>query len=126
MMFSGCSGSSHANAVDSPLARESLKVALDHWKKGEDPKALQSSATPMVAKDFEWDSGAKLVDYELLDNGKEEDANLRVQVKITLSTQGEGKNKAGREEGLVRGEHQSVGHGLSRHHAALSRVSLVE
>src|SRR5580704_15329851 len=61
LMLSGCSGSSRANAVDTPLARESLKVALDHWKKGEDPKSLQSSATPMTAKDYEWDSGAKLL-----------------------------------------------------------------
>ena len=54
-------------AVDAPLARESLKTALDHWKNGEDPKSLQSSATPMIAQDFEWAAGAKLLDYEILD-----------------------------------------------------------
>jgi hypothetical protein len=90
VLLSGCSGPSRANAVDTPLARESLKVALDHWKKGEDPKSLQSSATPMTAKDYEWDSGAKLLDYQVLDE-KEEDVNLRVQVKITLSQQGKSK-----------------------------------
>jgi hypothetical protein len=91
MMLSGCSGSSRANPVDPSLARESLKIALDHWKKGEDPKSLQSSATPMTARDFDWDSGAKLLDYQILDD-KEEDANLRVQVKITLSQQGKSKS----------------------------------
>jgi hypothetical protein len=91
LMLSGCSGPRRANPVDPSLARESLKVALDHWKKGEDPKSLQSSATPMVAKDFEWDSGAKLLDYQILDE-REEDANLRVQVKITLSQQGKSKS----------------------------------
>jgi hypothetical protein len=91
LMLSGCSGPSRANPVDPSLARESLKVALDHWKKGEDSKSLQSSATPMVAADYEWDSGAKLVDYEIL-NEREEDANLRVQVKITLSQQGKTKS----------------------------------
>jgi len=89
--LSGCSGPSRANPVDAALARESLKAALDHWKKGEDPKSLQSSATPMVAKDFDWDSGAKLLDYQILDDNVEH-TNLRVQVKITLSQ--EGKKKA--------------------------------
>ena len=90
--LSGCSGSSHAGAVNAPLARESLKIALDHWKNGEDPKSLQSSATPMTAQDFEWSAGAKLLDYQILDEGKEEDANLRVQVKITLGPQGKSKS----------------------------------
>lgn len=90
--LSGCSGSSHAGTVDAPLARESLKIALDHWKKGEDPKSLRSSATPMTAQDFEWSAGAKLLDYRILDEGKEEDANLRVQVKITLGPQGKSKS----------------------------------
>ena len=78
-------------AVDAPLARESLKFALDHWKKGEAPESLLSSETPMTAQDFEWASGAKLLDYQLLDEGSVEDANLRVQVKITLGEQGKSK-----------------------------------
>ena len=90
VLLSGCSGPSRANPVDPSLARESLKIALDHWKKGEDPISLQSSATPMVARDFDWDSGAKLLDYQILDD-KLEDLNLRVQVKITLSQQGKSK-----------------------------------
>jgi hypothetical protein len=91
LLLSGCSGSSHAGAVDASLARESLKVALEHWKKGEDPKLLQSSGTPMTAQDYDWDSGAKLLDYQILDDGRQEDANLRVQVKITLAQQGKSK-----------------------------------
>jgi hypothetical protein len=91
LFFSGCSGSAVAHAVDPPRAREALKTALDHWKNGEDPKSLESSATPMTAQDFEWASGAKLLDYQILDDGKEEDTNLRVQVKITLAPQAKGK-----------------------------------
>ncbi len=66
-------------------------MALDHWKKGEDPQSLLSSATPVTAQDYEWASGAKLLDYQILDDGKEEDKNLRVQVKITLTEQGKSK-----------------------------------
>jgi hypothetical protein len=45
----------------------------------------------MTAQDYEWASGAKLLDYQFLDDGREEDANLRVQVKITLAQEGKGK-----------------------------------
>jgi hypothetical protein len=89
----GCWGYSQARPVDAPRAREALKIALDHWKKGEDPRSLPSSGTPMVAHDYEWDSGAKLVDYHVVDDSKEEDANLRVQVKLTLSNPGKDKGK---------------------------------
>jgi len=91
LFFSGCSGSAGAHAVDPPRAREALKIALDHWKNGKDPQSLESSAIPMTAQDFEWASGAKLLDYQILDDGREEDANLRVQVRITLGPQGKGK-----------------------------------
>jgi hypothetical protein len=91
LVLAGCSGASRAAAVDPPLAREALKTALDHWKNGEDPKSLESSAIPMTAQDFEWASGAKLIGYQILDEGKVEDANLRVQVKITLGPQGKSK-----------------------------------
>jgi hypothetical protein len=91
LLLPGCSGSSRLGAVNASLARESLKVALEHWMKGEDPKSLLSSATPMTAQDYEWASGAKLLDYQFLDDGREEDANLRVQVKITLAQEGKGK-----------------------------------
>jgi hypothetical protein len=88
LFFAGCSGPGQAHAVNAPTARESLKIALDSWRKGENPKALQSSVTPMTIQDFDWASGAKLVDYEILDQGKAEDANLRVQVKLKMSAAG--------------------------------------
>ena len=39
----------------------------------------------MVVQDFDWASGTKLLDYQLIDQGKAEDANLRVRVKLTMS-----------------------------------------
>jgi hypothetical protein len=93
LFLPGCSGSSQAHAVNEPRAREALKTALDHWKNGEDIKALQSSATPMTVQDFEWSSGAKLIRYELVDDGKAYDANLRVRVKLILNDSGKGKGK---------------------------------
>src|SRR5262245_37238320 len=89
----GCWGSSQAHPVDPPRAREALKTALDHWKSGQSPRSLESSPTPMTIQDFDWAAGAKLVDYQIIDDGKARDANLSVKVKLVLD--GLGK-KAGK------------------------------
>ena len=92
LCLSGCSGYRQAGPVDAPRAREALKAALDQWKNGADAGSLGSSSTPMVARDFEWDQGAKLLDYQVIDD-REEGANLRVQVRLSLSEAGKGKGK---------------------------------
>ena len=90
LLLSGCSASSGASVVDAPRAREALKTALDHWKSGGDPKELESSSTPMVAQDFEWAAGAKLLDYEV-QGERPEGRNLRFEVKLKLGPQGNKK-----------------------------------
>jgi len=85
LALSGCS-SSRAHAVDQPRAREALRTALDRWKQGESPKSLASSATPMTVQDLEWEGGAKLIDYQIVDDGQPADANLRVKVRLTTSS----------------------------------------
>ena len=67
---------------------------MDQWKTGESPKSLESSATPMTVQDFDWAAGAKLVDYQIVDDGKAYDANLRVQVKLVLGDPAKHKSKA--------------------------------
>jgi hypothetical protein len=85
----GCRGSSVANPVDPPRAREALKTALDAWKGGQSPDSLKSSSTPMTVQDLDWAGGAKLIDYQVLDDGKALDANLSIRVKLVL----DGRNK---------------------------------
>jgi len=85
MFATGCSGSSTSHPVDPPKAREALKAALDSWKKGDAPKALQSSATPITVQDLDWLGGFTLVGYEIMNEGNSLDANLSVPVKLTLS-----------------------------------------
>jgi hypothetical protein len=82
LALSGCSSSS-AHAVDPLRAREALKTALEHWKQGDNPKSLKSAAQPMTVQDLEWEGGAQLVDYSIVDDGQTADANLRVKVKLT-------------------------------------------
>ena len=91
LILPGCSGAS-AHAVDPSRARDALVTALDHWKRGDDLRALASSATPMTVQDFDWQGGAKLIDYQLLSEGQERDANLSVKVKLTLAHK-QGKSK---------------------------------
>jgi hypothetical protein len=93
LFLSGCSGPGQAHAVNPSGAREALTTALEQWKKGEGPKSLESSATPMTVQDLDWAAGAKLIDYQLVDDGKAQDANLLVQVKLTLSDPGKDKGK---------------------------------
>jgi hypothetical protein len=81
LLLPGCS--SPASPVDESHARDALKTALDAWKKGETSQSLASSSSPMTVQDFEWDTGSKLVDYQLLGDGRADGPNLRIQVMIT-------------------------------------------
>jgi hypothetical protein len=94
VFLAGCSGSVGAHAVNEPQAREALKTALDQWKAGASVESMPSSATRMTVQDFDWAAGAKLVDFEIVDDGKAYDANLRVQVKLSLSSPGSTAGKA--------------------------------
>jgi len=92
LSIAGCSAGV-ANPVDPDRARVALKTALDHWKSGGDPLSMPTSATPMTVQDLEWQSGAKLLDYEVLGDGEPADANLRVKVKLTLAGKGKKAEK---------------------------------
>ena len=80
----GWSGGSSAHAVNTSRARDALVIALDHWKQGDAPGSLRSSSTPMTIQDFDWQGGAKLVDYQVLGEGEAKDANLSIKVKLSL------------------------------------------
>jgi hypothetical protein len=80
----GCSTST-AHAVDGSRAREALITALDHWKQGDSPSSLSSSGTPMTVQDFEWERGARLKEYQLVEDGQARGDNLSIKVKLTLS-----------------------------------------
>lgn len=86
LFTTGCSGSGLNNPVDPPKAREALKTALESWKKGDAPKSLQASPTPMTVQDLDWMGGKKLVDYQILSDGESLDANLSIPVKLTLES----------------------------------------
>ncbi len=83
--LAGCSsGPQTAAPVEPGRARAALAAALDAWKAGRPIDSLARDTPPVVAQDFDWMAGAKLEAYTLLDDGKAEDANLRVRVQLTV------------------------------------------
>jgi hypothetical protein len=80
LAVTGCSGNS-AHAVDTSQARDALTTALDHWKQGDALRSLPA----MTIQDFDWERGAKLLDYQVLGEGQARDANLSIKVKLTLA-----------------------------------------
>src|SRR4051794_40522337 len=92
--LAGCGGSGAAAPVDPPRAREALRVAMESWKKGEKIDALRSGSPPIVAQDFDWMGGHRLLAYEVKGDGKDDDANLRIPVRLTIrSPQGKELSK---------------------------------
>lgn len=84
LVGSGCSKGFDNAPVDASVARETLKKALESWKKGDRVDALQQANPPIFVIDMEWQSGAGLKDYEIVGAGEERDAHLVCQVKLTL------------------------------------------
>src|SRR5947209_4552527 len=85
----GCSGGPReASRVDAPRAREALRAALDGWKGGKAPADFKAGSPPMTVQDAEWEAGARLVDYQVSGDGRPDDANLRVPVRLTLGGSG--------------------------------------
>ncbi len=83
--LAGCSvGPKVAAPVEPDRARAALRTALDAWKAGKPIESLAQADPPIVAQDFDWMAGAKLEGYTLLDDGRAEDANLRVRVQLAV------------------------------------------
>ncbi len=81
----GCTrGPRRAAPVNAERAREALRETLEAWKKGERPEALRERSPAITAQDMDWESGHRLIGYEVLGGGKELDANLECPVRLTL------------------------------------------
>jgi hypothetical protein len=86
-LFVGCGGGPGLAApVDLDKARQALKTSLDSWKEGKKPADLKAATPSIVVQDFDWMGGAKLVSYEVTGDGKNDDANQRIPVQLTLKT----------------------------------------
>ncbi len=85
LVLAGCSSGPYESAPVNPeIARETLNAALESWKEGAAIEALKEESPSIVVQDFDWSAGMKLLDYEVLDDGKPESANLVARVKLSL------------------------------------------
>jgi len=70
--------------VQPQVAVNTLKAALDSWKNGKTPDSLKDAKPPIIVQDMDWMGGAKLIAFEIQDEGKPVDANLYAKVKLKL------------------------------------------
>lgn len=81
----GCSdGPARAAPVDPAKAKTALLTALDAWKAGKSIDSLAKEEPSIIAQDFDWMARKKLAKYQVQGDGKAQDANLRVPVKLTI------------------------------------------
>ena len=73
----------HPSTRPSPATPEDGPGELEE---GRPIDALKSGSPPIVAQDFDWMAGHRLVSYEVKGDGKDDDANLRIPVDLTLRT----------------------------------------
>jgi hypothetical protein len=82
----GCSpGPQRAAAVDPASARSALQTVLDAWMAGQQPADLKAGSPAITVQDLDWESGSRLVSYQVKSEGTNDNANLRIPVSLTLS-----------------------------------------
>ncbi len=89
LFLTGC-GEPRAAAVDPVLAKTSLLDVMEHWKKGRAMEELRKQDPEIVVQEMWWSDGRKLLSYQIVGEGRVEDANWFCDVELQVST-GEGK-----------------------------------
>lgn len=79
--LAGCGGSA---AVKVDVASQSLDTVLTAWKSGDTATSLEQQSPKIIAGDFDWRAGKKLVDFKIRDEGAAEGGNLRKSAELTL------------------------------------------
>jgi hypothetical protein len=88
--LAGCSDRG-VKTVDAVGARQALRTSLETWKKGEPIGSLKDQSPSIVAQDLDWEAGATLIGFNVLNDGKDETLSLSIPVELTL------QDKAGKE-----------------------------
>jgi hypothetical protein len=68
------------------VARETLRLALDAWKNGEQPEALKDHRPSIYVADHDWGDGHQLVAYQVSAQDRPFGSHLRCQVQLSLRT----------------------------------------
>jgi len=81
-LTAGCDRGARSLKLDPELARTSLSAALESWKKGERPAALQDRSPVITVTDANWESGYKLEKYTVTGDEKNDGTNLHITVDL--------------------------------------------
>lgn len=83
-LSAGCGSSGSAPGLDEAVAKNSLTQVLDAWKQGQTPETLQQASPSIIAVDFQWQAGQRLVRYQVLEPSTNDGSNLHVRVELEL------------------------------------------
>jgi hypothetical protein len=87
LVVGGCGGThSKPMPLDEQVAKDSFTAFLEAWKAGEQQAALKNKTPSIVGGDPDWDAGAKLVSYKVLDTAKSDGSNLHPTAELVLQT----------------------------------------
>lgn len=89
LFLTGC-GEPRAAAVDAVLAKTSLREVMEHWKNGGAMEELRKRDSEIVVQEMWWSDGRKLLSYQIIGEGRVEDANWFCDVELQVSA-GDGK-----------------------------------
>jgi hypothetical protein len=92
-ILSGCgNGNGVGVSANGDVAQTALRNMLDAWSKGTTPADLMTQSPRVVAKDSDWVSGAKLMQFQMNESalfGNEQ----RIEVLLTLQPGPKAKNQ---------------------------------
>ena len=81
---SGCRRRQAAQPVDPDKAREVLRTTLGAWQKGESADSLRQQWPAITAADPKWQSGHRLLRYEIAGKDQVVGGDLRCDVVLVL------------------------------------------
>jgi hypothetical protein len=89
ILIVGCSSSPVELVGDEEEANTLVAEALDAWKAGQKPDALQASQPALHIADEDWRAGNVLKAYEVAKNPQAAGSHWRVSAVLTLSADGQ-------------------------------------
>jgi hypothetical protein len=85
----GCQRTSRDLSLDEAQARQACETVLKAWQEGKQPADLKPD---IIASDYAWVAGQKLVSFEVLPEEFNDGTNLHINVALTLQD-ADGKEK---------------------------------
>src|SRR5438046_347776 len=89
LFFAGSLGcGSRGQPADPAVARATLGRALDAWQKGDSLETFQGTSPAVTVVDRLWSQNVRLVQYEVLEEGRPVGFDMQFNVKLSLQDRG--------------------------------------